>query len=60
MYDEAAYIYDSCGEEVVIPLDLSQGQRQKLVEDCPICCRRNIIHIEVEEGGELRMWEEAE
>jgi hypothetical protein len=58
--DEAGYICDACGEEIVIPLDLSQGSRQQFVEDCPVCCQANTIHIEVEADGEPRVWAEAE
>ncbi len=43
---EAGYICDSCGEEIVIPLDLTEGSSQTYVEDCPVCCRTNTIHIE--------------
>lgn len=28
MKNEASYICDGCGEEIVIPLDLSAGERQ--------------------------------
>jgi hypothetical protein len=60
MRDEASYICDSCGEEIVIPLDLSAGDTQEYVEDCPVCCRPNVIHIEMEDGAEVRVWAEKE
>ncbi len=60
MSDEASYICDSCGEEIVIPVDLSAGEKQSYVEDCPVCCRPNVIHVDVEENGELRVWAEKE
>ena len=60
MHDEAAYICDTCGEQIVVPLDLSAGESQKYVEDCPVCCRANVIHVEIEEDGEARVWAEAE
>ena len=56
---EAAYICDSCGEEVVIPVDVSQGARQEYVEDCPVCCRPNVIHVEIEPDG-VRVWADLE
>lgn len=59
MQDEASYICDSCGEEIVIPLDLSAGESQEYVEDCPVCCRANVVHVEIEEE-EARVWAEAE
>jgi hypothetical protein len=60
MQDEGTYTCDACGEEIVIPLDLSSGTRQDFVEDCPVCCRPNVIHVEVEEDGSVRLWGEAE
>lgn len=60
MNDEATYICDSCGEEIVVPLDLSAGETQDYVEDCPVCCRANVIHVEIEEDGETSVWAEAE
>ena len=58
--DEASYICDACGEEIVIPIDPSAGQEQKYVEDCPVCCRPNVIHVELFDDGEPRIWAEAE
>jgi hypothetical protein len=60
MKDEASYICDACGEEIVIPLDVSQGSCQKYVEDCPVCCRANVIHVEVDDNGNARVWAELE
>ena len=60
MQDEGTYTCDACGEEIVIPLDLSSGTRQDFVEDCPVCCRPNVIHVEVEEDGSVRLWGEVE
>jgi hypothetical protein len=60
MNDEATYVCDSCGEEIVAPIDVSAGSSQEYVEDCPVCCRPNVIHIEVDEDGDVRMWAEKE
>ena len=60
MQDEASYICDSCGQEIVIPVDPSAGASQEYVEDCPVCCRPNVIHVEIGEDGEVRMWAERE
>ena len=38
MKDEASYVCESCGEEIVVPIDLSAGTSQEYVEDCPVCC----------------------
>jgi hypothetical protein len=56
---EASYVCDSCGEEIVIPIDLSAGECQEYVEDCPVCCRPNVIHVELS-GGEPQVWAEGE
>jgi hypothetical protein len=58
--DEASYICDSCGEEIVLPIDISAGASQRYVEDCPVCCRANVIHVQMEEDGELRVWASRE
>ena len=60
MDDEATYICDSCGEEIVIPLDPSAGAVQQYVEDCPVCCHANVIHVEIQENGEAAVWAEIE
>ena len=58
--DEASYICDSCGEEIVLPIGLTAGSRQEYVEDCPACCRPNVIHVEVDEDGDVRVRAERE
>jgi hypothetical protein len=58
--EEASYVCDACGEEIVIPLDVSAGETQQYVEDCPVCCRANVIHVEIGNQGHLRVWAEGE
>ncbi|MHB0959571.1 MAG: CPXCG motif-containing cysteine-rich protein [Pirellulaceae bacterium] len=60
MNDEASYICDACGEEIVTSLDISQGAVQQYVEDCPVCCRANVIHVQIDEEGNARIWAEPE
>ena len=60
MQSEATYICDACGEEIVVPLDISGGENQEYVEDCPVCCRPNLIHVEIDGRGEVRVWAERE
>ena len=60
MDDEGTYICDACGEEIIVPLDLSQGSSQEYVEDCPVCCRANVIHVEIDGDDEVRVWAESE
>ena len=59
MNDEASYVCDGCGEEIVVPIDPSAGARQEYVEDCPVCCRPNVVHVELRDG-EPRAWAEPE
>ena len=49
MIGEASYTCDSCGEEIVIPIDRSAGTTQEYVEDCPVCCRANVIRVTIDE-----------
>jgi Cysteine-rich CPXCG len=55
MKDEASYTCDSCGEEIVVPIDLTAGSDQEYVEDFPVCCRPNVIHVEIDEDGGARV-----
>ncbi len=57
---ESCYICDACGEEIIIPLDLTEGINQTYVEDCPVCCRANTIHVAMTEDGSARVWAEPE
>ena len=56
MNDESCYNCTSCGEEIVVPIDLSAGSEQEYVEDCPVCCHPNVIHVEVARNGDVRVW----
>jgi hypothetical protein len=60
MQEEASYLCDHCGEEIVVPIDSSGGAIQQYVEDCPVCCHPNVIHVELDETGEATVWVEAE
>ncbi|WP_339726889.1 CPXCG motif-containing cysteine-rich protein [uncultured Gimesia sp.] len=60
MQDEASYLCDACGEEIVIPVDLTEGTEQEYVEDCPVCCHPSVIHVHVDPDGAVRIWAEAE
>ena len=50
--EEATYVCDACGEEVEIPVDLSAGESQEYVEDCPVCCRPITMQLNVGDDGE--------
>ena len=60
MQDEMTYVCDACGEEIVVPIDASAGRRQEYVEDCPVCCRPNLIHVEIDDDGNVNIWAQAE
>lgn len=57
---ETTYTCQSCGEEIVIPFDVSEGTEQEFVEDCPVCCHPHVIHVDQFEDGEIRAWAESE
>ena len=49
--DEAAYVCDACGEEIVVPVDVAAGAAQEYVEDCPVCCRPNVLSVLIDADG---------
>ena len=53
MQDETSYICQSCGEAIVVPIDISAGTVQTYVEDCPVCCHPHTIHVEIGQDGEI-------
>jgi len=53
-------VCDSCGEEIVVPIDLSAGSRQVYVEDCPVCCHPMTLVVEIDPEGEPRVEGEHE
>jgi hypothetical protein len=59
MKDQASYNCDSCGEVIVVPIDVMAGSIQEYVEDCPVCCCPNVIHVEIDDdepNASLRWW----
>ena len=60
MDDEASYICDSCGEEIVIPIDPSEGGVQQFVEDCPVCCHPHVLRVEIDDDGRVSVTSEHE
>jgi hypothetical protein len=48
-----------CGEPEEIFVDLGGGTRQEYVEDCAVCCRPRVVHVEPGEGGsgaDVEVW----
>jgi hypothetical protein len=57
---EASYVCESCGEEIVVPVDVSGGKTQTYVEDCPVCCHANRIRVEFDAAGMVTISAESE
>jgi transcription elongation factor Elf1 len=57
---DATYICDSCGEEIVVPVDVSAGSHQDYVEDCPVCCNPMVLHVDIDGDGEAHVDSEHE
>ena len=55
MSSDASYVCDACGEEIVIPIDAAAGTTQEYVEDCPVCCRASVIHVELDHDGQATL-----
>ncbi len=49
-----------CGEENETFVDPSAGSKQAYVEDCTVCCRPNLLHIEITEDGNITISAEFE
>lgn len=52
---EASYICSACGEVIVIPVDVSAGESQDYVEDCPVCCRPHELHVAWDSDGNVHV-----
>ncbi len=44
----ATYYCAVCGEPNETFVDEENGKRQKLVEDCAVCCRPNVLNITID------------
>jgi hypothetical protein len=42
-----------CGEENEVFADPSGGGHQTFTEDCAVCCRPNLITLELEDDGNV-------
>lgn len=54
------YICESCGEEIQISIDLSAGDVQEYVEDCPVCCCPNLIQVKLDDEGAAQVFARSE
>jgi transcription elongation factor Elf1 len=57
---EGRYTCPSCGEEVVVPIDVHAGEEQEYVEDCPVCCVPLLLRVRVHEDGSIWVGAEPE
>ncbi len=48
MQNTAEYGCAYCGETNLTFVDLSAGGFQSYVEDCQVCCRPNILYIQID------------
>ena len=39
-----------CGEWNETSVDSSAGMRQQYVEDCQVCCKPNVLHVQYDTG----------
>ena len=49
MQTTADYTCAFCGEINTTFIDISAGNHQSYVEDCQVCCRPNILYLDVDE-----------
>jgi len=47
-----------CGQEEELSVDPGGGDRQSYTEDCAVCCRPRVVHVEPsdDEPGAVRVW----
>jgi len=57
---EGDYLCPSCGERIVVPIDVAGGLAQEYVEDCPVCCSPNLVRVHLEADGAAVVSADAE
>ena len=58
--DEARFVCGACRQEFVFPVDITDGTRQQFVEECPICSHENVIRIEIDADGDVKVRDERD
>ena len=58
--DSAIYSCAFCGEPNEVDVDFSGGRRQSYVEDCQVCCRPNVLHVQFDDSGQASLDAEPE
>lgn len=49
-----------CGATTEVEIDLSGGRNQMYVEDCVVCCRPSLVHLQSDESGDPSLWLDRE
>jgi hypothetical protein len=49
---EAGFQCAGCGEWNITAIDDSAGGRQTYVEDCQVCCKPNVLHVEYDASSQ--------
>ncbi|MFT5285082.1 MAG: hypothetical protein ACI8TQ_001243 [Planctomycetota bacterium] len=60
LQEDSSYICQSCGEEIIVPIDHSAGTQQEYVEDCPVCCCPHLLSVRIERDGNASISAQAE
>ncbi|MGK7891893.1 MAG: CPXCG motif-containing cysteine-rich protein [Leptolyngbyaceae cyanobacterium] len=50
MQTTAEYSCAFCGEVSTTFVDVSGGLSQRYIEDCQVCCRPNILYVQIDEA----------
>jgi len=58
---ESGFQCAGCGEWNVTSVDASAGRNQSYVEDCQVCCKPNVLHVQFDQAlGEFLISAELE
>lgn len=49
---DAAYTCPACFQENWLGVDPTAGSKQRLIEDCPVCCRPIAFTIHIDHEGD--------
>jgi hypothetical protein len=52
MDQTADYTCPTCGESIRLGVDPTAGSDQHYIEDCPVCCNPNALHVTFDRDGE--------
>jgi hypothetical protein len=49
---EAGFQCAGCGQWNITVVDVSAGRRQNYIEDCQVCCKPNVLHVEYDTSAQ--------